>query len=159
MAVAAWRFDLAQTSAISLLLAALLVCTATDLLQYRVPDVITYPATALALIATLLMPDSQPRNALIAMGLGGGFFLVMSFVTRGGVGLGDVKLAMLIGAALGLPATLQALAPGIVAGGLVILALFLVGLVSRRQAVPYAPFLALAAVLVVLLEGASFAPL
>jgi prepilin signal peptidase PulO-like enzyme (type II secretory pathway) len=105
------------------------------------------------------MPGADAMDAALAALLGGGVFLVMAILTRGGLGLGDVKLAMLIGAALGLQAAYQALAIGIVFGGLVILALFLAGAVSRRQAVPYAPFLALAAVAVILTQGASFAPL
>lgn len=157
--VAGARFEPLAAAVVSLLLVGLLVCTATDLLRYRVPNAITYPGTALALVAALLMPDADALGAALAALLGGGLFLAMAILTRGGLGLGDVKLAMLIGAALGLPAAYQALALGVVVGGLVILALFLVGAVSRRQAVPYAPFLALAAVAVVLTEGASFAPL
>jgi prepilin signal peptidase PulO-like enzyme (type II secretory pathway) len=66
---------------------------------------------------------------------------------------------MLIGAGLGFPGGYQALVAGVMAGGFVILLLFFTGVVSRRQAVPYAPFLALAAVAVVLTHGANFAPL
>jgi prepilin signal peptidase PulO-like enzyme (type II secretory pathway) len=159
MAVAGSRFEPVQAVAVSLLVLALLVCTATDLLRFRVPNAVTYPGIVLAILATLLLPDAEPLSALIAALLGGGGFLVMSIVTRGGLGLGDVKLAALIGAALGLPAAYQALALGIIAGGVVILVLFLAGVVGRRQAVPYAPFLALAAVAVVLMRGAAFAPL
>jgi prepilin signal peptidase PulO-like enzyme (type II secretory pathway) len=65
----------------------------------------------------------------------------------------------LIGAALGFPGGYQALVAGVMAGGIVILLLFVTGVVSRRQAVPYAPFLALSAVAVVLTHGANFAPL
>ena len=158
-ALAGARFDAPAAAVVSLLLAALLVCTATDLLRYRVPNAITYPGIALALVASLLMPGADVMSALLAAILGGSVFLLMSILTRGGLGLGDVKLATLIGAALGLPAAYQALAFGIVVGGIVILALFLVGLVGRRQAVPYAPFLALSAVAVVLVHGAAFAPL
>lgn len=158
-AFAGSRFDIVPATIVSLLLVALLVCTATDLLRYRVPNAITYPGTVLALAASLVLPDADAVSAIAAALLGGGVFLVMAIVTRGGLGLGDVKLAMLIGAALGLPAAYQALAIGVVLGGLIIVALFLAGVVGRRQAVPYAPFLALSAVAVVLLQGASFAPL
>ncbi len=66
---------------------------------------------------------------------------------------------MLIGAALGLAGGYQALVFGVLAGGVAIFALLVAGVVSRRQGVPYAPFLALAAVAVVLARGAVFAPL
>ena len=159
MAVAGWRFDLPQAAAVCVLVLALLACTGTDLIRFRVPNVITYPGTALALVAALAMPGGDITGAVAAAALGGGAFLVMAIVSRGGIGLGDVKLAVLIGAALGLPGAYQALLFGILAGGLGILILFLAGVVSRRQGVPYAPFLALAAVAVVLMRGAVFAPL
>jgi leader peptidase (prepilin peptidase)/N-methyltransferase len=159
MAVAGSRFDLLPALLISLLLGALLICTATDLLRYRVPNVITYPSILLALVAAAVMPDADLLGAAIAAALGGGMFLVLAIVTRGGLGLGDVKLAVLIGAMLGLPAAYLALFYGVVAGGVIIFLLFAIGVVRRREPVPYAPFLALAAIGVALFQGAAFAPL
>jgi leader peptidase (prepilin peptidase)/N-methyltransferase len=158
MAVAASRFDVAQALAVSALVLALLVCTATDLLRYRVPNAITYPGTLLALLAALVMPGADFQSALFAFVAAGLGFLALALATNGGFGLGDVKLAALIGAALGLQASYQALFLGIVGGGLILLLLFMLGAVGRKQAVPYAPFLALAAVAVVLMHGAAFAP-
>jgi leader peptidase (prepilin peptidase)/N-methyltransferase len=159
MAVAAARFDLLQALAVSALVVALLICTATDLLRYRVPNAITYPGTLLTLLAAFVMPGADFTSALLAFVAAGLGFLALALATNGGFGLGDVKLAALIGAALGLQASYQALFLGIVGGGLILLLLLLLGAVSRKQAVPYAPFLALAAVAVVLMHGAAFAPL
>jgi prepilin signal peptidase PulO-like enzyme (type II secretory pathway) len=158
-AVAGSRFDVLPALLISLLLGALLVCTATDLLRYRVPNVITYPSIVLALVAAVVMPDADLKGAVIAALLGGGMFLLLAIVTRGGLGLGDVKLAVLIGAMLGLPAAYLALFYGVLAGGVIIFLLFAAGVVRRKEPVPYAPFLALAAIGVALLQGAAFAPL
>jgi prepilin signal peptidase PulO-like enzyme (type II secretory pathway) len=158
-AVAGSRFDPLQAFGVTLFVMGLLICTATDLLRYRVPNAITYPGTVLALIAAVVMPNGELLDAIVAALAGGGVFLIMAVVTRGGLGLGDVKLAVLIGAALGIQAAYQALLIGVAAGGLIILVLLLTGFVNRRQAVPYAPFLALAAVLVTLLHGTAFAPL
>lgn len=151
------RFDPVPALGVSLLVTALLICTATDLMRYRVPNAITYPGTALALLAALVLPDADIVSAIAASAVGALVFLVLAFVTRGGMGLGDVKLAMFIGAGLGMQATYQALVIGVMGGGFIMLGLLLVGLVSRKQAIPYAPFLALAAVAVVLLQGGSFA--
>jgi prepilin signal peptidase PulO-like enzyme (type II secretory pathway) len=159
MAVAGSRFNVVPALLMSLLLMSLLVCTATDLLRYRVPNVITYPSIALALLFAVVMPDADLKGAVIAAALGGGMFLVMAIITRGGLGLGDVKLAVLIGAMLGLPAAYMALFYGVVAGGVIIFLLFAIGVVHRKEPVPYAPFLALAAIGVALLQGAAFAPL
>lgn len=159
MAVAGSRFDVLPALLVSLLLGALLVCTATDLLRYRVPNVITYPSIVLAFLLAAVMPDADFKGAVIAAALGGGMFLILAIVTRGGLGLGDVKLAVLIGAMLGLPAAYLALFYGVIAGGVIIFLLFAAGVVQRREPVPYAPFLALAAIGVALLQGAAFAPL
>ena len=159
MAVAGARFDLVQAVAVSLLVAALLVCTATDLLRFRVPNVITYPGTVLALIAAVLMPDGDIGQALLAAVAGGGFFFILAFITSGGIGLGDAKLAMLIGAGLGVQIAMQALFWGIVAAAVVMVLMLVLRTVTRKQAVPYAPFLSLAAIAVMLVQGTAFAPL
>ena len=159
MAVAASRFDLLQAMAVSLLVGALLIITATDMLRFRVPNAVTYPATVAALAAAVLMPNGSIGDALVAALLGGGLFFVLAIVTRGGIGLGDVKLAVLIGAALGLQIAYQALLYGVVAAAVVMGVLLVAGVVSRRQPVPYAPFLALAAIVTMLSQGAAFAPL
>ena len=158
MAVAGSRFDVAQAALISLIVAGLLVCTATDLLRYRVPNVITYPSIIVALLAALIMPDADLQSAVIAALAAGFCFFVLAVITRGGLGLGDVKLAVLIGALLGLNA-LAAIFWGVVAGGVVIFVLYATGVVGRKEPVPYAPFLAIAAISVALLQGAAFAPL
>ncbi len=105
------------------------------------------------------MPDASPGDALLAAAAGGAIFFIIALVSRGGLGLGDVKLAILIGAALGPQAGYEAMLLGVSAGGVILLLLLVSGFVDRRQAVPYAPFLALAAAAIVLLRGASFAPL
>jgi prepilin signal peptidase PulO-like enzyme (type II secretory pathway) len=159
MAIAATRFDLVQAAIVSVLIAALLVCTATDLLRFRVPNVITYPAIILALVAAVVMPDADLAGAIGAALLIGSLFFVMAVVTAGGMGIGDAKLVTLIGAMLGLPAAGEALVIGVLSAGLVILPFFLLGRMGRRDPLPYAPFLALAAVAVGLAQGTAFAPL
>jgi prepilin signal peptidase PulO-like enzyme (type II secretory pathway) len=159
MAIAAIQFDLVQAAIVSLLIAALLVCTATDLLRFRVPNVITYPAIILALAASVVMPGADLAGAIGAALLIGSLFFVMALVTGGGMGIGDAKLVTLIGAMLGLPAAGQALVIGVLSAGLVILPFFLLGRMGRRDPLPYAPFLALAAVAVGLAQGTAFAPL
>lgn len=159
MAIAASRFDLLQAVAASVVVFALLVITATDLLRFRVPNAITYPGIVAALVAAILMPGGNIGEAALAAALGGGVFFVLALITRGGIGLGDVKLAVLIGAALGLPVAYQALLYGVVAAAVVMGVMLVAGIVGRRQAVPYAPFLAMAAIVMMLTQGAAFAPL
>ena len=159
LAASAFRFTPSDAVLVSLFLSALLVCAATDLLRYRVPNLVTYPGFSLALIASAALQDGNLRASIFAVVLAAGFFLPIWALTRGGIGMADVKLAVFIGAALGLPGAFAALALGVAAGGAVMLALLFGGVVGRKQVTPYAPFLAVSAIGITLLEGAAFAPL
>ncbi len=86
----------------------------------------------------------------IAAGLAAALLFAL-FAWRGWMGVGDVKLALLIGLLSGPLLTPIALWIGFVSGGLVAIALLALRLRQRRDAVPFGPYLALggAAVLVV----------
>ncbi|MBI4330699.1 MAG: prepilin peptidase, partial [Chloroflexi bacterium] len=60
------------------------------------------------------------------------------------MGMGDVKLAALMGAATGFPAVFVALLLGIVLGGLTAAFLVLFGIRKRKDFIPFGPFLSLA---------------
>ncbi|MCO5328269.1 MAG: A24 family peptidase, partial [Solirubrobacterales bacterium] len=84
---------------------------------------------------------------LIAAAIAGGFLLVVTFLYPRGMGMGDVKLAAVMGIYLG-RAVAPALLIGFAAG-----ALFGIGLIARhgssarKMKVPFGPFLALGAVI------------
>ena len=84
------------------------------------------------------MPDADIVSAVVAALAAGSCFLVLAVITRGGLGLGDVKLAVLIGALLGFHA-LAALFWGVIAGGLVIFVLYATGVVGRKEPCPTRP--------------------
>jgi prepilin signal peptidase PulO-like enzyme (type II secretory pathway) len=159
LAAAALRFDAGPAVIVSVVLLAFLICAATDLLCYRVPDVVTYPGTVLVLAAAAVLPEGDLEEAALGALTCGGIFLSLTLLTRGGFGLADGKLAAFIGATLGLVRAVDAVVLGVVIGGLCLLSLVLIGAVSLRQVTPYAPFLVVAAIAVTLLRGAAFAPL
>ena len=79
--------------------AALVVVSATDLEHRIVPNRIVVPAAGVVLAAqTALHPSAE--WAIGAVGASG-FLLVAALVYPAGMGMGDVKLALLMGAALG----------------------------------------------------------
>jgi prepilin signal peptidase PulO-like enzyme (type II secretory pathway) len=137
-------------------IAVLVVCTGTDALAYRVPNVITYPAILGALVVGLLMPDANPANVLVGGLLTGGTFFAMAVATRGGMGMGDVKLAFFVGFALGLSLGVQALLITAIAGGLIAVVLLVTRIRDRRDPIPYAPFIAGGMLFVMLLRGTAF---
>ena len=158
-ALAAARYqEPGQAAVISAYATVLIACAATDLMAFRVPNVITYPAAGGALLAAALMPHGKPTEALIGGAVGAGLLLGIALISRGGLGLGDVKLAGFAGLALGGPLILPALMITSLAGGLV--AAYLAFRVRRRShPMPYAPFIAGGALAVLLWQGSAFASL
>jgi leader peptidase (prepilin peptidase)/N-methyltransferase len=144
------RFGLTAHAAIGAgLCAGLVVVTATDLEHRIVPNRVVLPAAAVALVANLVVSPSLewPLGAVGASG----FLLAAALAAPGGLGMGDVKLALLLGAALGrtvgvavMIGLLAALVPA-----LVLLARH--GRQARKMALPLAPFLALGGVVALFL--------
>src|SRR5215471_7473009 len=123
---------------------ALVVVTATDLERRIVPNRVVLPA-AVAVLALMTAWHPSPVWALGALGAAGFLFLAV-LAYPGGMGMGDVKLALLIGALLGVttPVGLMlgmflALVPSVV-----LLARHGAG--ARKLGIPFAPFLAAGAV-------------
>ena len=120
------------------------------------PNVVTYPAIAGALLIAAFMPGSELGPSLAGGALAGGMLLFLAVVSRGGVGLGDVKLATFAGLALGWPLAFTALLITALGGGLISGLALLLRLRRRSDPLPYAPFIAAAAVAVMLWQGTNF---
>jgi leader peptidase (prepilin peptidase)/N-methyltransferase len=122
----------------------LVAVSVTDLEHRIVPNKIVLPAAALVLGAQTALHPS-PEWALGALGASG-FLFVAALFYPAGMGMGDVKLALLLGAMLGrlvgvglMLGMLAALVPSVV-----LLARH--GSAARKMGIPFAPFLALGAI-------------
>lgn len=129
----------------------LLAAAWSDLRTRRIPNRLTLPALAAALVvavATGRFP-SAVAGALFAAGL---FILPIVLYGAHMAGGGDVKLAAFVGAALGLSAAVTAL----MAAGLVASAVVLFGLatarITRRQKLPFGPFIAIGGIVALVVE-------
>jgi leader peptidase (prepilin peptidase) / N-methyltransferase len=124
----------------------LVVVTLTDLERRIIPNRVLLVAAALGLaLAAAIDPGSLPERVAAAAGAGGLLFLAALVYPRG-MGLGDVKLAAVMGLYLGrnvAPAILVALLAGSLAG-LAMIARH--GAAARKRAIPFGPFLALGGV-------------
>jgi leader peptidase (prepilin peptidase) / N-methyltransferase len=151
-AVALVHHDDATRLVLGLVLVTLLVPMALiDLDTRRIPNQLTGAGALLALgLGLALDPGGQPER-LLAGAAAGGFFLLAALAHPKGMGMGDVKLAGVLGLFLGAavaPALLVALVAGVAVGGVIIAR---VGAAAgRRTKVPFGPFLALGGVVAVL---------
>jgi leader peptidase (prepilin peptidase)/N-methyltransferase len=127
-----------------LLVTALVPITLIDLDTRRIPNAITLPAAVAALVAGLALDIGFVPEQLIAGAAAFAFFFAAAALYPRGMGMGDVKLAGVLGLYLGravAPAIFIALITGVLVG-LVIMAR--VGQAAgRKTAVPFGPFLAL----------------
>jgi leader peptidase (prepilin peptidase)/N-methyltransferase len=148
--------EAANVAVVAAYLSVLIVCTGTDVLAYRVPNVITYPAILGAIAVGMLMPDASAGSVWLGGVITGGTFLAMSIATRGGMGMGDVKLAFFVGFALGLSFGVFAMLITAIAGGVIAVVLLLTRIRDRRDPIPYAPFISAGAAWVILMRGTAF---
>jgi leader peptidase (prepilin peptidase) / N-methyltransferase len=124
--------------------AVLVAVTAIDLEHRIVPNGIVLPAAAAFLVARLLL-DPSPEWPLAAF-VGAGALFAVALAYPAGLGMGDVKLTLMLGCALGATVAV-ALMVGLLAA-LLPAAILLArhGSAGRKEAIPFAPFLALGAV-------------
>jgi len=118
----------------------------TDVLARWVPNLLVYPAAALALAWHLATADQTMLVSLLGGALAYGVFALAAWVRPGGLGGGDVKLAGVIGLLFGFPNVLWALLLGGALGALVAAALLAGKWGTRSMHIPYAPFLCIGAV-------------
>jgi leader peptidase (prepilin peptidase)/N-methyltransferase len=136
---------MAATLAGASLLALLLTVSAADLRARIVPNRALAVATLIIVpLAAALEPASLPERGLAALGAGC-FLLAAALIRPGAMGLGDVKLAGVLGLYLG-RGVAAALLVAFVSGSLLGLALIARhGWAARSRAIPFAPFLSLGA--------------
>ncbi len=131
-----------------------------DIEHQLILDKVVYPGMGLALALSPFYPALGVNTAMrpvssIAGGAAGLAIMLLPFlISRGGMGMGDVKMAALVGLVTGFPKVFIALFLSVMAGGLVAVVLLALGLVKRRQPIPFGTFLA-AGTMAVVVWGAE----
>jgi leader peptidase (prepilin peptidase)/N-methyltransferase len=138
-------FGLTAKAAVAAFFCAVLVAVSAIDLEHRIiPNRIVIPATLVVLVANTLL-DLSPEWALGALA-GSGFLLAAALAYPAGMGMGDVKLALLMGATLGRTVSV-ALMVGMLAAMIPGVFLFARhGSKARKMGIPFGPFLAIGSV-------------
>jgi len=124
----------------------LIVIFVYDLKHYLIPDKIIYPAIVIALIFNfqfLIVNEFSIFKFSILSALGAAaFFLLIVLISRGKwMGVGDIKLAFLMGLILGFPNILVALFLAFFIGAIMGIGLIATGKKTLKSEVPFGPFL------------------
>jgi leader peptidase (prepilin peptidase) / N-methyltransferase len=138
-------FGLSAEAAVAAFFCAVLVAVSAIDLEHRIiPNRIVLPATVVVLAANTAR-DLSPEWIVAGLAASG-FLFAAALAYPAGMGMGDVKLALLMGVALG-----KTVAVALIAGMLaaMIPAIFLLarhGKKARKMGIPFGPFLALGSV-------------
>jgi len=128
---------------------ALVALAAYDVESRRLPNRITLPVAAAAVVLRVIFERDALREVVLAGVISFVVFWVLALVMRGGLGMGDVKLAGMLGFLLG-NAVVVALALGVLAGGVWSVILLGSGRAGVRSSIAYGQFLALGGAVAIL---------
>jgi leader peptidase (prepilin peptidase) / N-methyltransferase len=133
------------------LVAILIPVALIDLDERIIPNKITAPAALLAVALGLLMEPSFVPEQLIAGAAAGGFLLIFAVAYPKGMGMGDVKLAAVMGLYLGRSVAVAVIVGTLAATIFGAAVMARVGVKEgRKTAVPFGPFLAFGGVVAIL---------
>ncbi|MDA8234977.1 MAG: prepilin peptidase [Clostridia bacterium] len=121
--------------------------------DYRIiPNGLVLIGLGVGLVQNLLFSHLNWEQVFFGFLAGGGILLLIAFLSRGGMGGGDIKLGAMLGVYVGWPGILGTLVIASVTGAIYGLTAMAWGKKSLRDSMPFGPFLALGA-LVVLFWG------
>jgi leader peptidase (prepilin peptidase)/N-methyltransferase len=147
----AWKFGLGLQLGISLVYACLIIIIfVIDLENQLVLNKLVYPSAVLALVFSFFWPGLGILSALEGGALGLAVLALIVIIYPAGMGWGDVKLAALVGLMTGFPLVVVALLLSVITGGVVGAGLLAFKVKGRKDAIPFAPFLAASAMIVLL---------
>lgn len=130
----------------------LLIITVIDLQHMIIPDELSLSGIVLGLISVFFTQEIAWWESLLGAALGGGIFLGIALLyekmtKQEGLGGGDIKLLAMIGAWLGIQSILIVIVISSALGSVVGIGLMLFKQKNFKTAIPFGPFLAVAAII------------
>ena len=135
-----WLGPSAKLAIASLYTGLFIVIAAIDLEVHLVLNRVIYPAILVGPLAAAVY-GVPVESSIIGAITGFLLLLVLHLIAPAGMGAGDVKLAAFLGEITGFPGVFVALFAASVVGGVVAALLLLSGIKSRKDPIPFAPFL------------------
>lgn len=147
----------------------LLILLVTDVERMLIPNAVTYPGLIMVLLlsaAIMALGFRPPWSFVLPQGVGwlnnyllnsvvGGLtgfilMLLVAIISRGGMAVGDIKLATLIGLMVGMPMVLVAIFVAVIASGLVAAVLLISRRKMKKDRMSFGPFLCAGAMVAML---------
>jgi leader peptidase (prepilin peptidase) / N-methyltransferase len=146
VAACVWKFGLHPEALVATFFCLVLVAiSATDIEHGIIPNRIVLPAFVVILAAQTAI-DPSPQWAVAALGAAG-FLFAAALAAPRGMGMGDVKLALVLGAMLGTTVAVGMFV-GLMAAMVPAIVLFIrLGVGARKVKLPFGPFLAIGSVI------------
>ena len=122
-----------------------------DIKERRIPDKLVFAGAAIGLIFSLFDSNRGFLDSLIGGVTAGLVLLLIHYITKGGLGLGDVKLFGCAGIYLGLESTVSAMLLAAATSGLFSLVLICINRDNKKRELPFAPFILMGVLTAVIL--------
>ena len=132
-----------------LLISALIVISLIDYKYLIIPNVITYSGIIIGLLTAIIFDYITIFSSLLGIVIPALILLVIALIFKGGMGMGDVKLASMLGAFLGTIDTLAGIFIGSLLGSVIGLSLMGLGVLKRKDRIPFGPFICFGAVIMI----------
>jgi prepilin signal peptidase PulO-like enzyme (type II secretory pathway) len=153
-ALAFVSYPLGPGAVIAAFFAAVLVTVAAiDLRSFTIPNRIVLPATAVVLAAQIVFYPRHALQLVLASLLVAALLLLPHLLSSASMGMGDVKLALLLGAMLGWGAVGALMIAFLAVLPFALATILRGGLAARKVALPFGPFMALGALVVLIAPG------
>ena len=130
----------------------LTLITFTDFEQYTIFNKMLLPFAILGILAAVHLNLPLTDRILSAV-IGGGIFLLMAFLSNGGIGGGDVKLVFVLGLWLGSKMLINVIFAASIFGGLAAIFLLATKKMNRKSYFAYGPYFTLTTLVILIFSN------
>ena len=135
--------------ALLVLMSLLIASSVIDYKLQIIPNRLNYFGIIIGLIFSVIFNYISIKLALLGLIIPAGFLLLVAILTKGGMGIGDVKFAAMIGTFIGPKFTLLGIFLGSLIGSIIGVGLLVTGKKGRKSKLPFGPLIALGTIIMI----------